>query len=83
MAPEMAPFFAGILARGKNGAIQAGFDWLVNVEIVKPNPSHMAVKAQFVTNWGVSTLGAVHAFTRRTANTDYCLLYTSDAADEL
>ena len=62
--------FVGILARGRNGAVQAGFDWLVNVEIVKPDPPHMAVKAQFMTNWRVGALGAVHAFTRRTANTD-------------
>ena len=62
--------FVGILARDRNGAIQAGFDWLVNVEIVKPNPPHMAVKAQFMTNWWVGALSAIHAFACRAANTD-------------
>ena len=39
-------------------------------KVIKTNPAHRPVKAQFMANRWMRSLGAIHAFTNRTANTN-------------
>jgi hypothetical protein len=40
----------------------------VNIQVEHARPPHVAIKAQFMPNWWMRALGAVHAFTSGTAN---------------
>ena len=39
-------------------------------KVIKTNPAHRPIKAQFMANRWMRSLGAIHAFTNRTANTN-------------
>jgi hypothetical protein len=47
----------------------------VDIQIEHACPPHMAIKAQFMPNWGMRALVTVHALTSGTANADWFQIF--------